>query len=59
MKALAWYTIIFNILVIIAFILNLTGVISKPPFTAFEGIAWAVLTVPVVVLGVLVIRRME
>jgi hypothetical protein len=59
MKALAWYTIIFNILVIIAFILNLTGVIAKPPFTALEGIAWAVLTVPVVILGIMVIMRIE
>lgn len=59
MRVLAWYTAIFNILIIIVFILAMTGLIPPPPFTTFEGIVWAVLTVPVVLLGVLMIRRME
>ena len=59
MKALAWYTAIFNILIIIVFILSMAGLVPPPPFTTLEGIAWAVLTVPVVLLGILVIKRME
>jgi hypothetical protein len=59
MKALAWYAIVFNILVVIAFMLLLTGVISQPPLTALEDIAWAVLSVPVVILGIMVIRKPE
>ncbi|MBI4185914.1 MAG: hypothetical protein HY530_00205 [Chloroflexi bacterium] len=57
MKALAWYTAIFNALIIIIFILAVAGVVPPPPFTASEGIVWAVLTVPVVILGILVIKR--
>ncbi len=59
MRVLAWYTAIFNILIIIVFILAMTGLVPPPPFTTFEGAAWAVLTVPVVFLGILVIKRME
>ena len=59
MRALGWYTIIFNILIIIAFILTMTGVIPKPPFTTLEGILWIVATVPVLILGIMVIMRME
>lgn len=59
MKALAWYTAIFNILIIIFFILSMVGLVPPPPFTTFEGIAWAVLTVPVVILGILMIIRLE
>ena len=59
MRALGWYTIIFNILIIIAFILTMTGVIPKPPFTALEGALWIVATVPVLILGIMVIIRME
>ncbi len=59
MRALAWYTAIFNILVIIFFILSMAGLVPPPPFTTFEGVAWAVLTVPVVILGILVLKRWE
>lgn len=57
MKLLAWYAIILNILVIIAFVLSLAGVMDTPPFSTVEQIVWAVLTVPVVILGWLVVRR--
>ena len=57
MKALAWYSVIFNILVIIAFILFLAGVMDEPPFSTLEAVAWAVLTIPVVLLGTMVIRK--
>ncbi|MFC1990632.1 hypothetical protein ACFLU9_00570 [Chloroflexota bacterium] len=59
MRALAWYTAIFNILIIIVFILSMVGLVPPPPFTTFEAISWAVLTVPVVILGIMVIKRME
>ena len=59
MKALAWYATVFNVLVIIAFILLMVGVIPQPPFTAFEDIAWAVLSIPVVILGIMVIKKPE
>jgi len=57
MKALAWYSIIFNILVIIAFILFLAGVIDMPPFTTLEAVVWAVFAIPLVILGWMVIRK--
>ncbi len=57
MKALAWYTVVFNGLLIIALILAALGVVPPAPFTLLEDIAWAVLTVPVLVLGILVIRK--
>jgi len=56
-KALAWYSIIFNILVIIAFILFLAGAIDMPPFTALEAVIWAVFTIPLILLGWMVIRK--
>ena len=59
MKALAWYTVIFNILIIIAFILFLAGAMDEPPFTNSEAVAWAALTVPVVILGLMVIRKKD
>lgn len=59
MKALAWYTVVFNGLLIITLILAAVGVVPPAPFTLLEDIAWAVLTVPVVILGILVIRRWE
>ena len=59
MKALAWYSIIFSILVIIAFILFMVDVIDTPPFTSFEAILWAVFMLPQVILGVLVLRKKE
>jgi hypothetical protein len=57
MKALAWYTVIFNILVIIAFVLFFAGVLDTPPFTDLEAIAWAVLTIPVVIFGLKVAMK--
>lgn len=59
MKALAWYSVIFNVLIIIFFLLSTIGVVPPPPFSAFENIAWMVLTLPVVALGLLIIRRFE
>ena len=59
MKALAWYSIIFSILVIIAFILFITGAINPPPFTNFETIVWAVFMLPQIYLGVMVLRKKE
>ena len=56
MKALAWYTVIINVLVIIAFCLSLTGVIATPPFSRPEQIAWAALLIPVVVFGLGIAR---
>ena len=57
MKALAWYTIIFEGMVLIGFILNAAGIVGMPPFTRFEVTAWAVFTVPVFILGILAARR--
>ena len=57
MKLLAWYAIVLNVLVIVAFVLSLTGVIDKPTSSNTEQIAWAILSVPVVILGWLVVRR--
>ncbi len=57
MKALAWYTVIFNALIIIALILTGAGVIPPAPFTWFEDILWIILILPVIVLGTLVIRE--
>ena len=59
MKALAWYTATFNILVIILFILSTAGLVPPPPFTTLERVGWAVLLVPVVILGIMVIKRPE
>ncbi len=57
MKALAWYTIIFNGLLIIALILTAVGIVPPAPFSLFEDIAWAVLTVPVLILGILAVKE--
>ena len=57
MKALGWYTIIVTGLTILAFILAIAGLIPPPPFTALEGIIWIVVMLPVIVLGILVIRK--
>ncbi len=57
MKALAWYTIIFNGLLIIAFILAAAGVVPPAPFSLAEDIVWAVLTVPVLILGILAVKK--
>ncbi len=57
MNALAWYTVIFNLVLIILFILTAAEVVETPPFSWLETIIWAVFTVPVVVLGILVIRE--
>ena len=57
MKALAWYTVILNALLIIALILTGAGVIPAAPFTWFEDIFWIVLTLPIIVLGIRVIRE--
>ena len=59
MKALAWYSVIFNILVIIAFVLFLAGVMDEPPFSTLEAVAWAVLTIPVIILGWRVATKSE
>ena len=57
MKALAWYTVVFNLVLIILFILTSAGVVEAPPFSWLETILWAILTVPVIILGFLVIKR--
>ena len=57
MKALGWYTIIVTGLTILAFILSIAGLIPPPPFTALEGVVWVVVTLPVIVLGIMVIKR--
>ncbi|MDP2729251.1 MAG: hypothetical protein Q8O55_02055 [Dehalococcoidales bacterium] len=57
MKGLAWYTIIFNLLLILLYILVSAGVVDAPPFSWLESILWIVFTLPVVILGVLVIRE--
>ena len=57
MKALAWYTIIFNLVLIVLFILTSAGVVETPPFSWLETIVWAVFMVPVVILGIQVIKQ--
>ena len=57
MKALAWYTVIYNLVLIILLILTSAGVVDTPPFSWLETIVWAVFTVPVVILGIRVIRE--
>ncbi|MBI2980430.1 MAG: hypothetical protein HYY41_06375 [Chloroflexi bacterium] len=56
MKGLAWYTVIFNLVLIILFILTSAGVVEAPPFSWLETIAWAVFMVPVIILGIKVIK---
>ena len=57
MKALGWYTVIYNLVLIILLILTSAGVVEQPPFTWLETIVWAVFTVPIVILGIRVIRE--
>ncbi len=57
MKALAWYTTIYTALLIIVFILSIAGLVPPPPFTASEAVGWVVLSVPVLALGILVIKK--
>ena len=57
MKGMAWYTVIFNLVVIILFILHAIGVVETPPFTTLEDIIWAVFLIPVVIFGILVVRK--
>ena len=59
MKALAWYTVIISSLIVIAFILFMAGVIPEPPLSTFESILWIVVTVPIIILGIMVIKRSE
>ncbi len=59
MRALAWYTVILNFFIIIAFCLSLTGVIAAPPFTRPEQIAWAALLIPVVVFALGIARERD
>ena len=57
MKVLAWYTVVFSGLLIIGLILSAVKVVPPPPFTLIEAIGWAVLMVPVLILGILVIGK--
>ena len=57
MRALGWYTLVFNLLVIALFILLAAGRIDKPPFSALEDIVWAVALIPVAVLGAIAARQ--
>ncbi len=59
MAGLAWYVVIFSALFIIGLILNIAGVIARPPFSAFENIAIVIALVPVLILAILVIRRVS
>ena len=56
MKALAWYAIVYNIVVIIAIVLAAAEVIDPAPFSWLESIVWAVLSLPVVYLGIRVLK---
>ncbi|MDP3879256.1 MAG: hypothetical protein Q8Q07_02980 [Dehalococcoidales bacterium] len=57
MKALAWYTVIFNLLLVVLFILTSAGIVEAPPFSWLETVLWAVFMLPVIILGVRVIRE--
>jgi prolipoprotein diacylglyceryltransferase len=59
MKALAWYSIIFSVAVIIAFILFLADVLNPPTFSDLEVIIWAVAMLPLIYLGVMVLRKKD
>ena len=59
MKALAWYAIIFDALVVLMLILTAAGVIPPAPFSWFESIAWSVLILPVIFLGIRVLKNYE
>ncbi len=57
MKGLAWYTTIFSALFIIGLILNVAGLVARPPFTPFEIAAMIIVMVPVLILGIMLIRK--
>ena len=57
MKFLAWYTVIFNLAIIILFVLHAGGMVNTPPFTSLEDIVWAVFTVPVIILGIWAVTK--
>jgi hypothetical protein len=57
MRALGWYTLIFNLVVIALFVLHAAGRVDTPPFTIREDIAWMVFLLPVVVLGIMATRQ--
>ncbi len=51
MKVLGWYTVIFNVALILMLVLTSAGVAKKPPFSWFETLIWAVFTIPIIILG--------
>ena len=57
MKALAWYAIIFDAMVILLLVLTAAGIVPPAPFSWFESIAWTVLTLPVIYLGIRVLKN--
>ncbi len=57
MKALAWFTVIFNLIVVVLFVLQAAGMVSKPPFTALEDLLWALFSLPAVIVGFSVARQ--
>lgn len=56
MRPLGWYTVVFNVLIILLLALTASGVIPPAPFSWPESGAWIVLTLPVVWLGIRVLR---
>lgn len=48
MKLLAWYTVLFNLAIIVLLLLTSAGVVDPPPFSWLESIVWAVFTLPVI-----------
>ncbi|MBI4187943.1 MAG: hypothetical protein HY529_01925 [Chloroflexi bacterium] len=57
MKGLAWYTVIFNVVLIILYILTSAKVMKPAPFSWLETIVWVIFTVPVIILGIQVIKQ--
>ena len=57
MRFLGWYALVFNLVVIAMFILHAAGRIETPPFTVLEDVVWAVVSVPVVILGAMATRH--
>jgi hypothetical protein len=56
MRYLGWYTLILNLVIIGMFVLHAAGRIETPPFSKMEDIAWALVSVPVVILGAMATR---
>ena len=56
MRFLGWYALVFNLVVIAMFILHAAGRIETPPFSKLEDIVWALVSVPVVILGAMATR---